>query len=56
VPQELRDPANPRLANKEKEILETAVSAAIHLHADASPTRVALLAKTMLLIFLHDGE
>jgi hypothetical protein len=41
---------------KERELLATAVKSTVYMFPDASSVRAGMIAQSMLLIFLHDGQ
>ena len=55
MPKELHGKSMITRLRKEAELVETSVTSAIYMFADASEKRTILLAKILLLIFLHDG-
>ena len=55
LPKDLQGKGKEHRMKKESELLETAVTAAIYMFADGSERRVTLMAKIILLIYLHDG-
>lgn len=56
LPLDLQKSSTDQRSIKEKELLATAVKSTVYMFPDASPVRAGMIAQSMLLIFLHDGE